>query len=81
LLTGFIEKEAINKLQSYYEKRRPIVKAIPDFWSKVFKTLSETSLQLQHQQDLEALSYLEDFWVVRDKEEPRCFTLEFVSFR
>jgi len=33
---------------------------------------------VQHSADQLALSYLEDVWVVRDPEEPRCYTLEFV---
>jgi len=36
------------------------------------------SLHTQHQHDIEALSFLEDVWIVRDPVEMRCFTLEFV---
>lgn len=36
--------------------------------------------QAQHNIDRIALSYLEDLWVVRHSNEPRCFTIEFVSF-
>lgn len=36
--------------------------------------------QAQHNIDRIALSYLEDLWVERDAQEPRCFTIEFVSF-
>ena len=42
--------------------------------------MAGTALHLQHTQDQDALSYLEDIWVSRDKTEPRCFTLEFVCF-
>ena len=38
------------------------------------------SFQLQHQTDQLALTYLEDLWVSRDPKEPRCYTIEFVSF-
>ena len=72
------ERRALDYLQPYYEKRRPILKTIKDFWPRAFQNMSGTSLHLQHQQDQEALSFLEDVWLVRDKEEPRCFTLEFV---
>lgn len=33
---------------------------------------------IQHTADQLALSYLEDLWLAKDPQEPRCFTLEFV---
>lgn len=38
------------------------------------------AIHAQHNSDQLALSYLEDLWLVRDPKEPRCFTIEFVSF-
>lgn len=34
---------------------------------------------VQHSADQHALKYLEDVWVERDHQEPRCYTVEFVS--
>lgn len=34
---------------------------------------------VQHNADQHALKYLEDVWVERDKQEPRCYTIEFVG--
>ena len=34
---------------------------------------------VQHSADQHALKYLEDVWVERDDQEPRCYTIEFVS--
>jgi len=72
-----LEKRAREALEPYYIKRREILKTIPSFWPKAFRNMSGTAVHLQHQMDLDAVSYLEDVWVVRDKTEPRCFTLEF----
>lgn len=36
-------------------------------------------IHVQHTADQHALKYLEDVWVERDKQEPRCYTIEFVS--
>ncbi|KIJ45624.1 hypothetical protein M422DRAFT_227310, partial [Sphaerobolus stellatus SS14] len=72
-----LERRALEYLQPHYENRRPILKTIKDFWPRAFRNMSGTSLHLQHQQDLDALAFLEDLWIVRDKDEPRCFTIEF----
>ena len=74
------ERRAQLYLEPYYNKRRAILKTIPKFWPQALANLAGTMLHLQHAQDQDALSYLEDIWVSRDKTEPRCFTLEFVSF-
>ncbi|KAF8527965.1 hypothetical protein BU17DRAFT_73626 [Hysterangium stoloniferum] len=72
-----LEKRARETLEPYYIKRREVLKTIPSFWPKAFRNMAGTAVHLQHQMDLDAISYLEDLWVVRDKTEPRCFTLEF----
>lgn len=36
-------------------------------------------MHVQHAGDAQALSYLEDLWVVKDQKDPRAFTLEFVG--
>ncbi|KAF8521320.1 hypothetical protein JB92DRAFT_2565785, partial [Gautieria morchelliformis] len=64
-------------LEPVYAKRRAILETIPNFWPQVLTNLPGTFLHLQHAQDQDALSYLEDIWVIWDKTEPRCFTLEF----
>jgi template-activating factor I len=66
-------------MEPFYAKRRAILKSIPNFWPQAFGNLGGTSLHMQHAQDQDALSYLEDLWVSRDTTESRCFTLEFVG--
>ena len=61
-----------------YEKRRQVVQSIPKFWQVALMNHSLFAYHVQHSADQLALSYLEDVWVVRDPEEPRCYTLEFV---
>lgn len=75
-----VERRAQAYLEPFFAKRRPILKSIPNFWPRAFGNLAGTALHLQHTQDQEAVSYLEDLWISRDKTEPRCFTLEFVGF-
>jgi template-activating factor I len=56
-----------------------VLKAIDRFWPVALRnnpTIGELS---ELNKDQQALSYLEDLWVVRDAKEPRVFTLEFVS--
>jgi template-activating factor I len=60
-----------------YEKRRPIVKAIENFWPVALLNHSMFAFHASHQADQVALGYLEDLWVQRDPREPRCFTVEF----
>jgi template-activating factor I len=62
-----------------YEKRRPLIKEIPGFWPRVLNS-SRTMLAplLVHDEDQEALKFLEDVWIIRDEVEPRVFTLELV---
>jgi len=73
----FLEKQALQKLRPVYEKRREIVKAIPNFWPVALMNNGVFSFHVQHNADQTALSYLEDLWVTKDSQEHRCFTLEF----
>jgi len=65
------------RLDAFYEKRRPQLKAIPKFWAHALAVSPVGLTTLQHSQDQIALSYLEELWVERDTQEPRAFTLEF----
>ncbi|TRM66023.1 hypothetical protein BD626DRAFT_486544 [Schizophyllum amplum] len=67
----------IKLMQPYFEKRRPTLKTIPKFWPIALMNVPQIGLYLGHNVDQQALSYLEDLWVIRNKEEPRAFTLEF----
>ncbi len=66
-------------LEPVYTKRREIAKGIDKFWPVALMNHSTFAIQVQHNSDQLALSYLEDLWVVRDPKEPRCYTIEFVS--
>ncbi len=77
-LLGMIERHAQQKLLPLYTRRRTTVKAVPKFWPVALMNHSVFASQAQHNADQLALSYLEDLWMVRDKVETRCFTLEFV---
>ncbi|KAI6153397.1 hypothetical protein BKA82DRAFT_4089456 [Pisolithus tinctorius] len=72
-----IERHSQQQLLPVYERRRPVVKAIPKFWPVALMNNPLISFQAQHNIDRIALSYLEDLWVTRDPKEPRCFTIEF----
>ncbi|KIK71359.1 hypothetical protein GYMLUDRAFT_90335 [Collybiopsis luxurians FD-317 M1] len=72
-----LERNAQIKLVPVYEKRRPILKAIPKFWPVALMNHNLFSLHVQHNADQVALSYLEDLWIQRDPVESRCFTVEF----
>ena len=62
-----------------YEKRRAIVKGINKFWPVALMNNPSFAMQAQHLEDQKALLSLSDVWVVRDVDESRTFTLEFVS--
>ena len=66
-------------MQPVYEKRRPVVKAIQKFWPVALMNNPSFAMQAQHLEDQKALLALTDVWVVRDVDESRTFTLEFVS--
>ncbi|KAJ4489614.1 hypothetical protein C8J55DRAFT_422456 [Lentinula edodes] len=72
-----LERNAQIMLTPVYQKRRPVVKAIPKFWPIALMNHAMFAIHVQHKADQLALSYLEDLWVERDSKEPRCFTLEF----
>lgn len=74
----FQERKHIELMQPYFEKRRKILKTVPEFWSRAFLNMPGMAMQLQHEMDQDAIKYLEDIWVVRDPVEPRCSTIEFV---
>ena len=72
--------ESMYKLAAYHEKRREKLKAIPNFWSTVL--LNDTmflTLYGNLAEDLEAIKYLQDVWVAREKPDPRAYTIEMVS--
>jgi template-activating factor I len=75
------ERHAQVKLASVYEKRRQVIQTIPNFWPIALMNHSMFAYHAQHNSDQSALVYLEDLWVARDLDEPRCFTIEFVRFR
>ena len=62
-----------------YEKRRAVLKAINKFWPVALMNNPSFAMQAQHLEDQKALLALTDVWVVRDVDESRTFTLEFVS--
>ncbi|KAF8559292.1 hypothetical protein OG21DRAFT_1403492 [Imleria badia] len=72
-----LERRGHETLRPVYEKRREVAKAIPKFWPIALMNHPLIGSQAQHNIDRIALSYLEDLWVVRDSNEPRCFTIEF----
>ena len=73
------ERRAQEKLLPVYEKRREVLKGIPKFWPVALMNNDVFALQAVHIDDQNALSFLEDVWLVRDPRESRAFTLEFVS--
>ncbi|PFH46637.1 hypothetical protein AMATHDRAFT_69423 [Amanita thiersii Skay4041] len=72
-----LERQAQLKLVSVYQKRREVVRTLNKFWAVALMNHPLISFNVQHNADQSALSYLEDLWVERDKQEPRCFTIEF----
>ncbi|KAI0029143.1 hypothetical protein K488DRAFT_89013 [Vararia minispora EC-137] len=72
-----LERRAQEALTPVYEKRREALKKIDKFWPVALTRNSIIAFSAQHDADRLALSYLEDVWVVRDKREPKVFTLEF----
>lgn len=72
-----LERNAQKKLIPVYEKRREILRTIPNFWRVALTNNSMFAYHLQHNADQSALGYLEDVWVARDLTEPRCYTIEF----
>ena len=75
------ERQAQAYLRPMYEKRRQVIKSIPNFWPVAMMNNSALAFQIQHNADQTALSYLEDVWVEKNTKEHRCFTIEFVSDR
>jgi template-activating factor I len=72
------ERRAQESLNPVYTKRREALKKIDKFWPVALTRHSLVAFSAQHDADRLALSYLEDVWVVRDKLEPKVFTIEFV---
>ena len=66
------------KYAPFLQKRREVLKSIPKFWPIALLNHPTVSIHIAHHQDQVALGYLEDVWLVRDPQEKRCFTLEFV---
>jgi len=75
---GRVERQEIAKLAPTYAKRREITRKIANFWPVALMHHDLVLVHIQHNFDQTALNYLEDVWVVRDPEEHRAFTLEFV---
>lgn len=74
------EFESMYKMVSFYEKRRPKLKTIPNFWITTLQNdRMFVGLYGNHPEDFEALKYLEDVWVTRHRPDPRAYTLELVS--
>jgi len=72
-----LERNAQIKLIPVYEKRRPVLKSIANFWPVAILNHSMLAYHVQHKADQNVLSFLEDLWLQRDPNEPRCFTVEF----
>ncbi|KAF8736741.1 hypothetical protein AX14_014064 [Amanita brunnescens Koide BX004] len=72
-----LERQAQRQLGSIYEKRREVVRTIDKFWPIALMNNELIEIHVQHTADQHALKYLEDVWVERDKQEPRCYTIEF----
>ncbi|KAG9017091.1 hypothetical protein FRB90_001821 [Tulasnella sp. 427] len=68
---------AYTKLQPFYEQRRAVLSKIPKFWPHAIENHGPMEMELQHRDDIVAMSYLTDLWIVRDPKEPRAFTAEF----
>ncbi|KIM33577.1 hypothetical protein M408DRAFT_157192 [Serendipita vermifera MAFF 305830] len=69
--------ESIYKMVAYHEKRREQLKEIPKFWSTVLQNDNMfLTVYGNRAEDIEALKYLEDIWVAREKPDPRAFTIE-----
>jgi template-activating factor I len=72
--------DSIYKLATYYEKRREKLKAIPEFWPTVLQNDAVLlSVYGNHAEDLEAIKYVEDIWIAREKPDPRAYTVEMVN--
>ncbi|KAM6497982.1 hypothetical protein JOM56_005930 [Amanita muscaria] len=72
-----LERQAQARLVTVYQKRREVVKNIEKFWTVALMNNAVIAFHAQHSADQSALSYLEDLWVERDRNEPRCYTIEF----
>jgi template-activating factor I len=72
-----LERQAQLKLIPVYQKRREVVCTIEKFWPVALMNNAVIAFHAQHSADQRALSFLEDLWVERDKQEPRCYTIEF----
>lgn len=73
------QERASNKiLEPVFKRRREAVKDIPKFWPVALMN-STLATFIQADDDIKALSALEDVWVQRDPTESRVFTIEFVS--
>lgn len=73
-----LERAAQKKLREVYEKRRAVTRAIPKFWPVALMNHNIIAFHVTHNTDQVALSYLDDIWVEKDENEPRCFVIEFV---
>ncbi|KZV70339.1 hypothetical protein PENSPDRAFT_734817 [Peniophora sp. CONT] len=72
-----LERRAQEMLVPLYNKRRELFKNIDKFWYIALFRHQTLKFTAQHEADKTALSYLEDIWVIRDKIEPKVFSLEF----
>jgi template-activating factor I len=72
-----LERKAQVALVPAYEERRAVTKTISKFWPIALMNHQLFGFLAQHKTDQLALSYLEDLWVARDSQEPRCYTIEF----
>ncbi|KAH8835919.1 hypothetical protein DL96DRAFT_1694069 [Flagelloscypha sp. PMI_526] len=72
-----LEIEENKRYLPAYEARRDLIKTIPNFWAVTLMHNDTFILHLAHAADRQALTYIEDIWVVKDDKDPRAFTLEF----
>jgi template-activating factor I len=72
-----LERESHKRSAPLLTKRRAVLKGVDRFWPLALMQTPGFAIHAQHPKDIQALTYLEDFWVERDATESRVFTLEF----
>jgi template-activating factor I len=68
----------LKRMEGLYTKRREVVKKIPNFWPTAFFHNKFLEIATEQNADKDALTFLEDIWLVRNEVEPRAFKLELV---
>jgi len=66
----------LKRMEGLYAKRREVLKKIPNFWPTAILHNKFLELASEHAADRDALTFVEDIWVVRNEVEPRAFKIE-----